>query len=249
MPDVGDVDVAEVDVYPFDNTTAASFTLIHADGTSETLTATPAEVEADVDGVTVTVQRWTSSNFTYDAPKQWVIVAVVAGTGAGVQPRTVWVDALPVGGGVAWRPNLERVATYIPERTVAVDRQSDGKPILTFTADTRPTDVQVQQQIEDAVGWVTTSCGDLHESLYDTARGLAAIRAAGMAEISWPVRDGDINAGEALLRQADAGLKALVSRNTTLTGVDPDDPDAVFEIVPLWSFPCAPSYGDSLLSP
>lgn len=245
MPDVGDVEVLEVDVHPFDVTTSASFTVVHPDGSSEVLAATPTEVEADVDGETVTVQRWTSGNLTYDAPRQWVIIAAVTGTGVSVQPRTVWVDALPTGGGVAWRPNLERVATYIPERTVAVDRLSDGKPVLTFTDDTRPTAVQVAQQIDDAVAWVATACGDLDTTLYDTARGLAAIRAAGMAEASWPVRDGDLSAAQILLQQADSGLKALAARNESLTGVDPDDPDGVFEIAPPYS--CTSSWGDQLL--
>ncbi len=251
MPQVGDTDLIDVDVYPFDNTTNATFTVIRPDGTTENLPGTPTEVEAEVvvDGTvqTVTVQRWTSPNVVYTLPKQWVLVAVVTGTGAGVQPKTVWVDPIPTGGGQAWTPNLEVVAAYIPERTVEINRESDGRPVLTFTAATRPTDGQVADLIRGAVGWVLTSCGEVHDSLHDAARDVAAIRAAGMAELAWPVRDGDINAGEALLRQADAGLKSLAARNESLTGVDPDDPDAVFEVAPVWSFPAPSPYGDLLI--
>lgn len=153
---------------------------------------------------------------------------------------------IPAGGSGStlpdWAPDLTRVATYIPERTVEIDRESDGMPVLSFTANTRPSAAQVQSQIEGAVAWVlldTTS--SLDSTLFDAARELAAIRAAGLAEIAWPVRDGDINAGQALLTQADAGLKSLVARNDVITGENPE----VFEVAPVWSFPCPDPWGDS----
>lgn len=138
------------------------------------------------------------------------------------------------------------MATYIPERSVPVD-DVDGQPVLTFTADTRPTATQVDSQIADAVVWVSIATGTLDETLYDAARAVAAIRAAGLIELSWPIRDADRNTGRDLLTQADAMLKQLAARNVTLTGEDPDDPDGVFEILPVWSFPAAADWGDTTL--
>jgi hypothetical protein len=253
IPDltVGDSERPWIDVAPYQvGDTAATLTLhspadIDPAGTDVPLAG---GVETVVDGVPVLRFR-AAAAVQYPVPSWWVRSWDVTGVGACQPDERFFVAPNPTAGGPEWTPTRERVAAYIPERTVEVNRLSDGQPVLTFTADTRPSARQVDQQIEDAVAWVTTACGDLDTTLFDTARGLAAIRAAGMAEISWPVRDGDINAGQALLTQADNGLKALAARNESLTGVDPDDPDAVFEIAPLYSFPCAPSWGDGLLTP
>ncbi len=142
----------------------------------------------------------------------------------------------------SWAPSLERVAAYIPERTVPVDALPPGVPILTFTSQTRPTSAQVTMQIADACYWVLSTTGALHADLAGDGTGIAAVRAAGMAEISWPVRDGDINAGQALLTQADNALKALKTRNDLLTTA-PVDPDAS-ALLPVYSFPPASPYGD-----
>jgi hypothetical protein len=191
MPDVGDEIVPSVDVYDWDDTTGATLTILDPDKLATTgVNPVATLVTVTIDGVPteVQVQRWTVDPVPLGKPTEWVFIWHVTGNGGGVQSEKVWVEALPEPGGVAWRPTRERVATYIPERTVEVDRQSGGQPVLDFTPDTRPTARQMDQQIEDAVAWVSTACGDLHESLHDTARGLAAIRAAGMAEISWPVQ-------------------------------------------------------------
>lgn len=247
MPDVGDTDVLEVDVYPFDGTTSAAFTIVHPDGTSETLTATPAEVEADVDGQAVTVQRWTSGNLVYDAARQWVIVAVVTGTGAGVQPRTVWVDALPVGGGIAWRPNLERAASYVQRKTLVEADDGYGNIRRTFDDTTHPPAAVVDLLIDDGVRWVSDRTGDLDASLFASGTGLTARWAAAHTLLDYPDNSDDIRIAEILLKQLEIELKALAARNQSLTGVDPDDPDAVFEIVPLYSFPCPDPTGDYVL--
>lgn len=246
---VGDSDLPFLDVAPYEvGSTAATLTVHSPDDPDANGTVVPVDggVEMTVDGAPVLRFTATSSVF-YDVPKWWVRHWEVTGVGASAEDDRVFVAPSPLAGGPEWTPTRERVAVYIPERTVEINRLSDGQPILTFSADTRPSGRQVDQQIEDAVAWVTTACGDLHADLYESARGIAAVRAAGMAEVSWPVRDGDINAGEALLRQADAALKTLAARNESLTGVDPDDPDAVFEIVPPYS--CTTSYGDCYLGP
>jgi hypothetical protein len=244
LPDltVGDWEIAHLDVAPYDGSTAATLTLHSPADTSPDGTAVPLDAGVEVvneDGVAV--KRFTQlAAVQYPVGGWWVRSWDVTGVGACQPDERLFVAPNPSAGGPSWTPTRERVAAYIPERTVEINRLSDGQPVLTFTSDTRPSGLQVDRQIEDAVGWVTTTCGDLHESLFETARGLAALRAAGMAEISWPVRDGDINAGQALLTQADNGLKALKERNEALTGVDPDNP----HLMPVYSFPCPEPYGD-----
>ncbi len=239
-----------LDVYPYDGTTTVALE-VRPPAPAAAFTVgpgVPSEGTADVDGVTTTVQRWTFPPVPTGEPYGWWVLAwSITGTGADAPEQRIHVPPPPTSGGPTWVPSRARVATYIPERTVEVDRLSSGAPVLDFTDDTRPTATQMDQQIEDAVGWVTVTCGEVHADLFEAARGCAAIRAAGMAEISWPVRDGDINAGQALLTQADNALKALAARNESLTGVDPDDPDAVFEIVPVFSFPAPSPYGDYTL--
>jgi hypothetical protein len=246
---VGDSDVPHLDVAPYQvGVTAAALTVHSPADPDETGTAVPVDsgVETTVDGALV-LRFAATSSVLYDVPRWWVRHWSVTGVGAGDEDDRVFVAPSLLAGGSEWTPTRERVAVYIPERTVEINRLSDGLPTLGFSADTRPTGRQIDQQIEDAVAWVTTSCGDLHASLYETARGLAALRTAGMAEASWPVRDGDLSAAQILLTQADNGLKTLAARNEALTGEDPDDPDAVFEIVPAWSFPSASAWGDQLL--
>jgi hypothetical protein len=234
-----DFAVPYLDVYPYDDTTAVTLEVRPPGVTPyDAGTCTPSLVTVDIDDTPTLVQRWTAPPVPYGAPfGYWVFAWEITGTGADAPEQRFHVPPPPSSGGPTWVPSRARVATYIPERTVEVNRLSGGAPVLDFTDDTRPTSTQVDQQIEDAVGWVTVTCGDVHSDLFEAARGVAAIRAAGMAEISWPVRDGDINAGQALLTQADNALKALAARNESLTGVDPDDPDAVFEVVPVFSFP------------
>lgn len=242
MPQVGDTDLLEVDVYPFDNTTVASFTVVHPDGNSTSHSATPSEVQAElnVDGTvqTVTVQRWTSGNLAYDAARQWVIVAVVTGTGAGVQPRTVWVDALPTGGGVEWRPNLARVAAYVQRRTLVEADDGYGNIRRMFDDTTHPSADVVDLLIADGVRWVSDRTGALDVTLYESGTGLAARWTAAHVLLNYPDNDADLRTAEILLRQLDVELKALAARNENLTGDDPDDPDGVFEVAPTWEFPC-----------
>lgn len=248
IPDltVGDWETAYLDVAPYDDTTAVTLAIHSPADTS--LAGTAATVDAGVvlvndDGVNV--KRFTASAVQYPAGGWWVRSWQVTGVGASEPDERFFVAPNPTAGGPMWSPTREQVADYIPERTVEIDRLSSGQPVLTFTADTRPSARQVDRQIIGAVGWITTACGDLDDTLHEAASDVAAIRAAGMAEISWPVRDGDISAGQALLAQADAGLKSLKERNDLLT-VAPVDPDKNL-LLPVYSFPPAPSWGDHLL--
>lgn len=88
----GDYITPTLDVYPFDGTTSATLIVYAPDGTSsDGGPATPTEVEAEVDGETVTVQRWTAPALLLDQPGTWVLDWTVTGTGAGQESQQVYV--------------------------------------------------------------------------------------------------------------------------------------------------------------
>jgi len=80
-----------------------------------------------------------------------------------------------------YTPTPEDVGAVTLVRTV--DRV--GVQTGTFTADTRPTDSQLQVLIEKAVGDVSDRIGsDIPESLWQTATNIASIRTAMLIELS-----------------------------------------------------------------
>ncbi len=129
-------------------------------------------------------------------------------------------------------PTLVQVASYVPSRTLAVD-DTTGTPKGTFDPTTRPTDTQVDQIIADAVAWVALKTGNVDPSVAVVATATAAMRAAGLVEITWPERDADINTGQTLLDQADKMRTDLETVNAKLTGTDP----GTGEVMPMYSFP------------
>lgn len=159
------------------------------------------------------------------------------------------IPAGPVSSGSPppWAPALERVAAYVQRRTLVEADDGYGNIRRTFDDTTHPPADVVDLLIGDAVRWVSDRTGDLDIALYDSGTGLAARWSAAHALLDYPDNSDDIRIAEILLKQLEIELKALAARNQSLTGVDPDDPDAIFEIVPLYSFPCAPSWGDQLL--
>jgi hypothetical protein len=245
---VGDVDVPFLDVAPYEvGVTAATLTVHSPADPDETGTPVPVDagVETTVDGAAV-LRFTATSSVQYNVPKWWVRHWIVTGVGAGEEDERVFVAPSPLAGGPDWTPTRERVADYVPHRTVPEAYETAGEPVNTFTADTTPPASTVDRIITGAVAWVLTATGDLDASLGDAAQEAAALRAAGFVELAGhPTVDQQL--AQTLLAQADAALKALQARNTTLTGVDPDDPDAVFEIVPAYSFPEPSSFGDCLL--
>jgi len=148
----------------------------------------------------------------------------------------------------AWAPTLIQVASYIPGRTVAVDSVSDALA-TTFSATTRPTGVQVTQLITDACAWVLLRTGTIIATgpsaapLATMATATAAVRTAGMVELSYPVRTAEVNTAAQLLAQADKMLDELITANTTAGASDAGP--AV--LLPTGSFPPPPAWGDDLL--
>lgn len=178
---------------------------------------------------TAGVWRWT-----------WTATGAVADTTDGA----VYVYA--VGTVVPWVPTRRQVAKYIAERTVPADQSSDA-PLNDFTDLTTPTAVQADEHIAAAVAWVATAAGTVTSGLYGSAAEVAAVRAAGMIELAYPVRDADVNTAVQLLAQADTWLAALVEGNEDV--VDPGDGggDTVGHVLPRWAFPEPVSYGDVII--
>lgn len=253
MPELGGSIVPQVDVYTWDTTTAATLTVIDPDGVT-TAGANPVAnlVTVTADGVPTQVQRWTVDPIMLGKPKRWVFVWHVVNTGGGTKSETVWVEAPPQPGGVAWRPTLSRVASYVPSRPLVPAADGSNRDLMTFDATTRPTGAQVDQLIDDAVNWVTDRCGTLATALYESATACAAIRAAGFVELGYPERNDPMKStanttSDRLLKQADLMLESLAARNEALTGADGDTPDPAVALMPRWSFPPAPAWGDQLL--
>lgn len=148
-------------------------------------------------------------------------------------------EVRPAGGTYPWRPDLTTVATYIPERTVTLLAPGDEGLANTFTNDTTPTADQVSTLIDAAARHVATKTGTINALLYEQARDAAAMRAAGLVELSYPVRDGDLNVGDRWLKLADSAIDALSTAN-----LDPTSSVHPSALVPVYSFPDAPVYGD-----
>lgn len=147
-----------------------------------------------------------------------------------------------------WAPTLVQVAGYIPARTVAVATVSDGL-LGTFGATTRPTGTQVTQLITDACAWVLlrtgtiVTTGPLADALATFATATAAVRTAGMVELSYPIRNAEVNTADQLLKQADAMLTELVTANASAGAADGSPPT----LLPTGAFPDPVAWGDDLL--
>lgn len=142
----------------------------------------------------------------------------------------------------AWAPTVERVADYVPNRTLVTAAGQPNAAALTFNDSTRPTGDQVGRLIVDACAWVQVSTGPVDESLWALATATAALWAAAAVERSYPTRQGDVSTADALTQQAQRMRTDLQRANEVITGQDPDDPDAA--LLPVWQFPQPVEWGD-----
>jgi hypothetical protein len=225
---VGETTQPYVDVYPYDETTVAVLRVLRPDGTESTpdiSEGVPTTI-TDEDGQQLTVLRFTADPVVLGLPRAWVLVWTTTGTGAATEAQQIWVDDLPAAGGLAWTPSLQRVASYVPRRTLV--HADDGYGVIrrTFDDTTHPDAATVTMLINDAVSWVSDRTGALDITLHDSGKGLAARRAAAYVELGYPDNDTDTKIAEILLRTLEAELKALATRNEAITGQDPDDPSA-----------------------
>lgn len=246
-----------LDVSPYDETTAVTLEVRPPSPAVpfDAGTCTPTLVTVDIDGVSTLVQRWTAPPIATGAPYGWWVLGwSVTGTGTDAPEDSFYVEPPPEPGGPTWAPTRSRVAAYVPSRPLVPTPDGRNVDLGTWTDDTRPTGRQADDLIRDAVNWVLAATGELDSTLYQTANAVAALRAAAFIELGYPERQNAEKAtanttSDRLFKQADAGLADLVAANKAKTGSDGDDPDAAFEIAPMWSFPAAPSWGDTLLAP
>lgn len=225
MPGVGDVDIPQLTVTPFDNTTAATVTVLHPDGTS----TTPVTSTADLG------HTWTATPVTLNAAGWWVYAWAVTGTGAGAEARRVYVEPNPTAGGPTWTPSRERVASYVPGRTLVGAVDGYGSPIMTFDATTHPAGAAVDRLIADAVAWVELATGPVDLTLYDAATCCAAVYTAYSVELAYPDNTRDTAVATQLYQQAVAMRTDLGLANAAITGHEPEDPAA--HLMPQYSFP------------
>jgi hypothetical protein len=148
-----------------------------------------------------------------------------------------------------WAPTLAQVGSYVPARTAPVNTVADTLS-GTFSAATRPTNTQVTSLVSDACAWVVLrtgaiiTTGDRAADLARMASATAAVRAAGMVELSYPLRDGDLNTSQQLLALAETMLTQLVEANAAAGAPDGSEP----ALLPLAQFPAPVAWGDNLLT-
>ncbi len=251
---VGDWESPWLDVAPYDvGATTATLTVHSPADTDPAGTSVVLDdgVETTVDGLPV-LRFTVTAAIQYPAAGWWVRAWTVAGVGACQPDERFFVAPNPTAGGPEWTPTRQRVASYVPSRPLVPAADGSNTDLMTFDSTTRPAGGQVDVMIGDAVNWVTDATGLLDETLHQSANACAAIRAAAFVELGYPERD---NAGKAtanttsdrLFKQSDSMLAALVLRNKALTGVDGDDPEPAFEVLPQYSFPAPSPYGDSVI--
>lgn len=171
---------------------------------------------------------------------RWTFTASGAVTDKADGAVYVW----PLATALPWVPTRSAVAALVPTRTLG---QDGSDPVLagTFTEATSPTAVQADELVSQAVSWVAMRTGTVDASLYEGARAVAAMRAAGMVLLAYPLGDAeaDPDAAKRLLDLAATDLVALVAANTA-TGTD-DGPGT--PVVGQYSFPDPVDHGDDYL--
>lgn len=126
-----------------------------------------------------------------------------------------------------WTPELTDVGAYVTARTTTVG------PGNTFTADTYPTADQVDGIIGNVCAWVSARVGVVDESLEDLATMAAALRTAGLVQLSYPVREGDVENAAELLKQATEALDTLEASQERNSSTGTLRPKGKFPTAPL----------------
>lgn len=241
-----------LDVYPYDGTTSVSLE-VRPPSPAAAFPAGPCTatvVQAEIAGVPTNVQRWTAPPVATPGPYGWWVLAwTVLGTGGGAPEESIFIAPPPIPGGPSWTPTRQRVASYVPSRPLVPVADGRNVDLMTFDETTRPTGGQVDQLIVDAVNWVTDETGALDSSLFESATACAAIRAAAFVELGYPERNDPMKStanttSDRLFKQAEQMLARLAARNEAITGTDPAIPAP---LLPLYSFPDPPAWGDQLI--
>ncbi len=238
MPYPGSTDelVLELEDGFYDNTTGATVVVTGKDATGVTVTLTPTATSADGK------KTWLAHP-QYTAAGTWIAHWTITGTGEGQTEQTIQVS-LPASpaAAVTWRPELWHVAAYVPRRTLVGAVDGYGNALDVFTNETHPTAQAVNRLISDSCAWIGGVANPVADGLGEQARAAAAIRTAGLVELTWPDNRDDISTAQALLDQANALRVDLDRANQAITGTDPEDPTA--NLMPVYSFPAPVAWGD-----
>ncbi len=231
MTFAGGIDTITLTVDPYDGTTAATVAITGPTGQ----VMAPTAVSSD------SGHTW-SATPAYDATGKWVAKWTIAGTGEGETYQEIWVSRVPVAAAVVgWRPERWDVAAYVPRRTLVGAVDGYGNALDTFDATTFPKGSLVDRLITDACAWVLLAATPT-EALYPSALAAAAMRVAALVELTYPDNGSDVNVAKDLLAQADAMRRDLAAAAVAAGGDDPAT--TADDLLPVWSFPAAVSYGD-----
>jgi hypothetical protein len=223
--------VTAYDGTPGDVTTTATCTITAPAGvTPPTLTTATAD----------TGHTWTATTYQVTAPGRWIETWDVEGHGADTIHTVVLVHATPTAGGQTWVPTREQVAAYIPRRTHVGAAQGWGETIGTFNQDTKPSARDVDSLIQQAAQWIELTAGPINTSntaVAEAATTAAAMRVAGLIELTWPDNRDDLSDAKTLLAEADKLRRDVAAANVVIAGTDP----VASGVLPVWSFPAAPA--------
>lgn len=136
-----------------------------------------------------------------------------------------------------WSPSLSDVGGCIPTRTVNVNLPGSEDYLNTFTTDTRPTALQVQEKIDQATNDVLSAVAAVGPDLEDVAKNAAMWRAAADAELSYPERNADANYYAALDARAKYEWSLLIAASE-------DQGTGTSGTIPQWYMPDPTWYGD-----
>lgn len=145
--------------------------------------------------------------------------------------------------GEPWAPVLSEVARHIPTRTRDTKSPGSDKMLMTFNANTTPTDADVEQLIDDTVAGLQSVVGDV-PGVIDTSSDLAVAlktfvewQVAADIELAYPNRDADLQTADRLTARAQAAFKNV---QAALAAIGSGSVD----VLPQWGFPDPPPYAD-----
>lgn len=140
-----------------------------------------------------------------------------------------------------WAPTNEAVADYVPHRTLSLAPAgiTEGEDVYKYVFDdnTRPTGMQVDRLIGNAVAWVSARLSPLHPTMQAAAGVAATLMAAASVERSWPNDDQSLQRANDMEKRLDVLMADLVVSNTAANADIDGDPTTINPaVLPMWSF-------------
>lgn len=141
----------------------------------------------------------------------------------------------------AWAPTLSDVGKVVSRRTRDTRTRGSDALLGTFTANTTPTDEQVQARIDDVVSSTLARVGDMPSVPGDVAtaaRMYVELRVGADIELAYANREADLSVYRDLSARADDAWKALQEAMKGSGG-------GSVEQFPEFAYPAAPWWGDT----